>query len=70
MTAEYPNIKVRDFPEDVIAALKKSNDELIAAEAARSPMAKKIIDSQAAYLKKARSWTEIGDQAYLNNIAK
>ncbi len=70
MTAEYPNIKVKDFPADVIAALKKSNDDLIAKEAARSPLAKKIIDSQAAYLKKARAWTSIGDQAYLNNIAK
>ncbi len=68
--AEYPNIQVKDFPADVIAALKKSNDDLIAKEAARSPIAKKIVDSQAAYLKKARAWTEIGDQAYLNNISK
>jgi len=30
-------------------------------------MAKKIIDSQAAYLKKARVWTEISDNAYLNS---
>lgn len=67
---EYPNVKVKDFPEDVIAALKKSNSDLIAEEYARSPMAKKIIDSQAEYLRKAREWTAIGDQAYLNNIAK
>ncbi len=70
MKAEYPNIQVKDFPADVIAALKKSNAELIAKEAARSPIAKKIVESQAAYLKKSRAWTAIGDQAYLNNIAK
>jgi len=68
--SEYPNIKVKDFPADVIAALKASNAKIIAEEAKRSPMAKKIIDSQASYLQKARAWTSIGDQAYLNNIAK
>jgi len=69
MKAEYPNIKVKNFPSEVMAALKKSNADLIAKEAARGGMAKKIIDSQAAYLKKARAWTQIGDQSYLNNIA-
>jgi len=70
MKSEYPNIKVKNFPADVIEALKKSNADLIASEAARGGMAKKIVDSQAAYLKKARAWTSIGDQAYLNNISK
>lgn len=68
MKTEYPNIKVKDFPADVIAKLKECNDKLVA-EAAADPMAKKIVDSQAAYLKKARAWTSIGDQAFLNNIA-
>lgn len=70
MLAEYPNIKVKEFPAEVLAALKKSNDDLIAKEAARSPLAKKIIDSQAAYLTKARAWTAIGEQAFLNTVAK
>ena len=69
MKAEYPNIKVKNFPAEVMDALKKSNADLIAKEAARGGMAKKIIDSQEAYLKKARAWTQIGDQSYLNNIA-
>ncbi len=70
MLAEYPNIKVKDFPAEVIAALKKSNSDLIKAEAQRSPLAKKIIDSQAAYLKTSRAWTAIGEQAFLNSVAK
>lgn len=70
MKAKYPNIQVKNFPPEVIAALKKSNADLIAKESARSDMAKKIIDSQASYLKKARAWTQIGDQSYLNNITE
>lgn len=70
MKAEYPNIQVKDFPADVVAALKQANSKLIAEEAARSPMAKRIIESQAAYLKKARAWTAIGDQAYLNSLSE
>jgi len=67
MKTEYPDIKVKTFPKDVIDAMRKANDELIAERAAKDPMAKKIIDSQAAYLKKVRVWTEISDNAYLNS---
>ena len=68
--AEYPNVKVKDFPKEVIDALKKANAELIAEEAKRGGLTQRIVESQAAYLKKARAWTQIGDQSYLNNIAK
>jgi len=67
MKSEYPDIKVKTFPKEVMDALRKANEELIAEAAASDPMAKKIIDSQAAYLKKARVWTEISDNAYLNS---
>lgn len=69
MLSEFPNIKVKNFPPSVMSALRKANDDLIAKEAARSPMAKRIIDSQAAYLAKARKYTEISEQAYLNTVA-
>ena len=62
--------KLANFPKEVLDALKASNDKLIAEAAARGGIEKEIIDSQAAYLKKARAWTEIGDQAHLNSIAK
>ncbi len=70
ITSEYPNINVRDFPEDVIDALRASNTALLDAEKERSDIAKRIIESQASYLENARAWTAIGDQAYLNNIGK
>ncbi len=69
MSSEFPNIQVRDFPEDVISALRRSNDELLKEEASRSELTQSIIQSQADYLKQIRQWTEIGDRAYLNNIA-
>jgi len=69
ISTEFPNVQVRDFPAEVIEALRASNDKLLAEEAARSPLAKEIIDSQADYLSKVRSWTNIGDRAFLNNIA-
>ncbi len=69
ISSQYPNVQVKQFPPKVIAALKQSNADLLEAERARSPMAQKIVDSRASYLKKARAWTEIGDQSYLESVA-
>lgn len=65
---EYPNIKVKTFPPEVIKAMKAANDELIKERAATDPLAKEIIESQAAYLKSAREWTKISDQAYVESM--
>ncbi len=68
MKQEYPDIQVRTFPKQVLAAMRKANDELLAEFAAADPLAKEIIDSQASYLAKARAWTTISDMAYLNSL--
>ncbi|MCB1773773.1 MAG: TRAP transporter substrate-binding protein [Gammaproteobacteria bacterium] len=65
---DYPNIKIKTFPQEVLDAMRKANDELLAERAANDPLAKEIIDSQAAYLAKARAWTNISDKAYLNSV--
>ena len=67
MAKDYPNIKVKSFPKSVIKALKKANKKLLAAAAAKSATAKEIQDSQAAYMKNARVWSNISDKAYLDN---
>ncbi len=64
---EYPDIKIKTFPKDVIAAMKKANDELLQQHAAKDPLFKKIYDSQRAYMKKVRRWSEISDYAYLKD---
>ena len=68
MLTDFPNIKVKTFPKPVMDAMRAANDELIIERAKASPLAQKIVDSQAAYLKKARVWTNISDRAYLDSL--
>ena len=70
MKTEFPNIQVKSFPADVINAMRTANDELLAEKAAADPLAKKILDSQSAYMSKSRAWTDISDKAYLNSLSK
>lgn len=67
MKQAYPNIKVKTFPKPVFDALRAANKKLLTKLAAKNPLAKEIIVSQAAYLQKARAWTAISDQSYLNS---
>ncbi|WP_220495521.1 TRAP transporter substrate-binding protein [Oceanospirillum sediminis] len=69
MKQEYPNIEVKRFPAEVIEAMRSANDKLLAEKAASNPVAKEIIESQAAYLKQVRGWTNIADKQYLDSIA-
>ncbi len=65
---DYPDIKIRTFPKDVLQAMYKANEALLDERAAKDPLAKEIIDSQRAYLRKVRAWTNISDKAYLNSV--
>jgi len=69
ISSQYPNVQIKQFPPEVIQALKQSNASLIEQEKARSPIAKRIIESRQNYLKKARVWTNIGEQLYLESVA-
>jgi TRAP-type mannitol/chloroaromatic compound transport system substrate-binding protein len=66
--SEFPDVKIKTFPDEVIDAMRQANRELLEERAAEDPLAKEIIDSQAAYLAKVRAWTAISDQAYLNSL--
>ncbi|CCN38058.1 putative TRAP-type mannitol/chloroaromatic compound transport system, periplasmic component [Vibrio nigripulchritudo SO65] len=66
MKSEFPDIKVRDFPPSVLAAMRQATDELLQEQASNDALAKEIIQSQANYLKKIRGWTDISLKAYLN----
>jgi len=68
MKADFPDIKVKTFPQVVLQAMKTANDELIAEMAKGDPLAKEIIESQAAYLTKVRAWTKISDQSYYESL--
>ena len=64
---EYPEVQIRTFSPEIISAMKQANDELLAESAANDPTFKEILDSQNAYMKMARKWTEISDYAYLKD---
>ncbi|MCW8858839.1 MAG: TRAP transporter substrate-binding protein [Deltaproteobacteria bacterium] len=66
---DYPNIKIKTFPEEVISAMVDSNDALVVQYKNENPMFKKIIESQEAYMKKSREWTYISDYLYLKSIS-
>ncbi len=68
MKTEFPNVQVKTFPKEVLEAMHKANQELLDEKAAADPLAKEILDSQAAYLEKARVWTNISDRAYLDSV--
>ncbi|MBY6197813.1 TRAP transporter substrate-binding protein [Vibrio hangzhouensis] len=65
---DYPNVKVKDFPKEVMDALRDANDKLLKEHAEKDEMAKEIQASQAAYLQQVRSWTDIASKAYLNKF--
>lgn len=65
---EYPNVKVQQFPADVMAALKKAAREIEDEQAAKDPIFKEILESQRAYLAKVRPWTLMGEYGYLKQL--
>jgi len=65
MKTEYPNIEVKEFPKPVLQAMKKAADELYNEYAATDPFFKEVLESQRAYMKKARAWTDISEYNYI-----
>ena len=64
---DFPNIKIKTFPKPVMDAMKKANTELLVEKVKGQPLLKEILDSQAAYMKKAREWTKMSDYLYLKD---
>jgi len=69
MKQDYPNIKVKTFPDEVISAMVDSYDDLVSQYKSENAMFKKIMESQESYMDKAREWTHISDYLYLESIS-
>ncbi len=67
MKKEYPNIKVKTMPKEVLDKLKSINEKLLQDLEAKSPLLKETIESQQAYQKKAREWSKMSDYQYIND---
>jgi TRAP-type mannitol/chloroaromatic compound transport system substrate-binding protein len=65
MRSEFPNIKVKEFPEPVLKAMKQAADELYAQYAAKNEHFKKVMASQAKFMQKARAWSTISEYNYI-----
>jgi len=69
MSTEYPNIQVKTFPAEVIAAMKEANESLLKENAAKDEFAARVLKSQQDYLAKVRQWTNMSDKAYLDSTS-
>ncbi len=65
MKKDYPRIQVKTFPLPVLKAMKKATDEILNEDAAKDASFKEVLDSQRAYMKKARVYTEISEFDYI-----
>ncbi|MBD3658045.1 MULTISPECIES: TRAP transporter substrate-binding protein [Marinobacter] len=67
---EYPNVQIKQFPQDIFQAMYDANKKLLKEAAAGSEIAAKIIESQQNYLEQSRAYTDISERAYLNTMAE
>lgn len=68
LQSDFPNVKIRSFPKEVMNAIRKANDELLVEFAAKDPMTAEILNSINSYQKQVRAWTNFSDRAYLDNF--
>ncbi|MGB5615291.1 MAG: TRAP transporter substrate-binding protein [Desulfobacterales bacterium] len=62
------NVQLIQFPADVLNALRKLSDEVVAEEAAKTPMATKVNESFTKFAKAVGTWGTISEKAYYNVI--
>lgn len=67
MKKEYPNIKIKTFPKEVMDAMKKANIQLRKELSAKSSELKEVLDHQDRYMKKIREWSKMSDYLYLKD---
>ena len=68
MVADFPDIKIRAFPPSVIKAFQKATaDRIYDLAKDGDQLTGEIVRSLFSYKDKARLWTRISDQSYLNN---
>jgi TRAP-type mannitol/chloroaromatic compound transport system substrate-binding protein len=65
---EYPNVKIRSFPKDVMFAIRMANADLLHDFAKKDPQTKKILNAITDYQEQIRAWTNFSDRAYLDNF--
>lgn len=67
---DFPAVKIRNFPPDVMQALYSTNQRLLKDFAAKDEMTAKIIKSLSDYEVKARAWTKFANTSYIESLDK
>ena len=67
---QYPDVELLTFPDSVMQALYKANNELLQEVSSKNELTKRIVTSQQQYLQKARKWTNFSDRNYLDSVKK
>lgn len=67
LTRDFKDVKIMQFPPQVMQAMKKANDEIISELEKKGGLTKKIINSQRAYQDMVRKWTNVSEYYYLKN---
>lgn len=65
MKKEYPNIKVKTFPKEVLTAMKQATNEMMTKYSNENKLFKEVYESQQNYLKRSRPWTTISEYDYI-----
>ncbi|MGV6808715.1 MAG: TRAP transporter substrate-binding protein [bacterium] len=60
------NVQLRRFPDDVLNELRTLSDDVVKELASKDAFAKEVFDSFIAYRKKAMSWSNYSERAYLD----
>ncbi len=69
MKKDYPNIKVKSFPPEVLKKMKEETDNVLDAYAAKDAFFKEVLTSQREFMKKAREWTTMSEFYYIETSA-
>lgn len=59
-------VDLRRFPDDVLASLRQTSDEVVAEVAAGDPLTQKVYDSFRGFRDSVMAWHDVSERAYLN----
>ena len=65
MKKDYPDIKVKSFPKEVMAKMKEETDNVLNAYAEKDAFFKEVLTSQREFMGKAREWTIMSEVNYV-----
>ncbi|EAR08809.1 TRAP transporter substrate-binding protein [Reinekea blandensis] len=70
MRRQFPTIRVKDFPDEVMSELRRVNERKLVEFADDNDQARRIIESQLGYQAMMRNWTLLSDYSYLESIGR